>query len=274
MIKRRLGVFVILFLAMTSGAFAVETGTAEKRLKEPGMAFIEENKKLNFYSDYEYGWVKLAGNKGAWKVLTNIVAYAFDNGFSPYLDVDAWDRFGDKNTLINAGSYFRFKDSSYLRSEIGFGKDATYLPKFQTTQEYQRRLFKDIFWQFGYRFLQHPDGDIHIVYPGLIYYFGNNSLSMFYNASFTAGRGSAQWGTLKGIFALNDRLNFSLGTAVGERLYDINLLSASKEYGYIIFAGFDLQVYKEWRLRLGYSYSREVPDFIKRSMDAGFSVKF
>jgi opacity protein-like surface antigen len=107
----------------------------------------------------------------------------------------------------------------------------------------------------------------------LIYYFGNNYIAAYYNLSHTQNRGKAQWGTLKGNFAVNDRLSFWIGQAIGERLYDIWILPASKQYGYIYFCGVDLRVTKSLNLQLGYSYSRERPDFLKRSLEFGLSFK-
>lgn len=254
-------------------AHALEGTEAESRLKGKPLTTLAE-KQFLFSSYYEMSWIKLAGRKDYWRLFTNTLAYSFDNGLVPYLEIDAWDRLHDHDQLVSLGSYLKFKDSSFLHSEISFGNDITYVPRFRATQEYQRRFIQDIFWQFGYRYLNHPEDDVNIVYPGLVYYFKDHYLSLFYNASFTESRGTAQWGTIRGNFAVNDRLNLWLGTAAGERLYDIELLKASKQYGYILFLGTDFKLYKELKMRLGFSYSKENPDFIKRSLDYGLSFKF
>ncbi len=271
--RKIIGLMLVTVIIFCSYALAAENTEAETQFRKKALPELETKGWL-LSSYYEYSSIKLAGRKGQWRLLTDTLAYTFNNGLIPYLEIDSWDRFHNKDELINAGAYLKFKDNSYLHSEIGFGDDITYVPRFRSVQEYQRRLVKNLFWQFGYKYLNYSDNDVNIVYPGLYYYFKDHYLSMFYNVSFTESRGTAHWGVLKGNFALNKRLNAWIGTAVGERLYDIELLNASKQYGYIIFSGFDLTLYKELKLRLGFSYSKEKPDFIKRSVDYGLSIKF
>lgn len=271
--KKRVTIILALILIHCAWASAAEKAEVERGLKEKPLSILAK-KELFLSSYYEYGWVKLKPRKGQWRLFTNTIGYSFENGLVPYLEVDSWDRFHDKDQMISLGAYLKFEDSSYLRSEIGFGDDITYLPTFRTVQEYEHRMAKNLFWQFGYKHLNYSDNDVDIVYPGLIYYFDDHYLSAFYNASFTQSRGTAHWGTVKGNFTLSERVSLWLGTAVGERLYDIELLKASKEYGYIIFSGADFKIYKGLAFRLGFSYSREKPSFIKRSIDYGMSLKF
>jgi YaiO family outer membrane protein len=265
--------FAALILLIRSFVMADERAEAELQLKDKPLQYLKDG-QLFLSSYYEYSWIKQGARKGQWRLFTNTVGYSFDNGITPYLEVNSWDRFHDKDQLINFGGYFKFPDSSYIHSEFGFGNDISYLPVFRALQEYERRLVKNISWQAGHIYLNYPVNDVNIVYPGLVYYFGNNYVSAFYNASFIQTRGTAHWASFKGNFSLSERLNLWLGTAVGERLYDIDLLKASEQYGYIFFSGVDLKVCHDLRLRLGFSYSKERPDFIKRSIDYGFSVKF
>lgn len=269
--KKTMAATLVIALIFWCRVMAAERAETElKRKPLPGL----EEKRLLIISYYDLGWVNLAGRKDYWRLLTDTVMYSFDNGLIPYVEIDSWDRFHDKDQVINAGAYLKFKNYSFLHSEISFGNDITYVPRFRALQEYEHRLIKNISWQFGYRYLNYLDDDVYIVYPGLIYYFNDHFLALAYNASLTESRGTAQWGTLRGNFALNNRLNLWLGTAIGERLYDIEPLAASKQYGYIIFSGIDFKIYKELKMRLGFSYSKENPHFIKRNLDCGLSLKF
>jgi YaiO family outer membrane protein len=261
---------------MPSFVFASDRTTVEQQLKEKAMPIAQEQakKKLYLSSDYEYGWVTQALRKGKWGVLTNDVMYSVNDFLLPYFEATTQDRFGQTDYTFDAGTYLKFKDASYLRSEIGFGDHITYVYQFQSRLEYQHRLFKNYFWQLGYRYLNYADNDVFIGYPGLVYYFGDNYITIFYNTSHTEGRGNAQWGTVKGNFSLTDRLDAWLGAAVGERLYDIQLLPPSNQYGYIAFCGFDFKIVKDLSLRLGFSYSKEKPSFTKRGLDIGLAYKF
>lgn len=271
--KKTLAIILAVISIPWYSAFAAGNTEVETQLREKPLRVLGE-KRLFLSSYYEYSRIHQGTKKGLWRLSTTTAGYSFDNGLIPYLEVDAWDRFHNKDQMINLGAYLKFPDSSYLHSEIGFGNDITYLPRFRFVQEYEHRLAKDLFWQFGYKYLDYYNNDVHIIYPGLVYYFGDNYLSMSFNNSFTQNRGPAYWGTLKGNFVVNDRTTLWLGTAIGERLYDITPLRASKEYGYILFSGIDFKVYKDIAVRFGYSYSRERPDFTKRSIDCGLSIKF
>lgn len=268
--------WVFFALLTASHAFAAGEVVVEEQAKEKTANLMpkETNEKWYLSSYYDYGWVEINSKKGSWTVLTNNVAYSVNNRFTAYLEENTLDRFGQKGYTVNVGAYFKFPDYSYLRPEIGFGKDADYTYSSQARVEYGHRLVRNCYWQLGSRYLNYSAGDVFIVSPGLIYYFGNNYVSVFYNTSHTEGRGNAQWGTIRGNFYLNDRLSAWLGTAVGERLFDIELLPASEQYGSIAFGGIDWKLTKDIHLKLGASYSEEKPYFSKSSFEAGLSCKF
>jgi len=274
---KKLFLFGLLSLIFSFNVFSADKTEAERQVKERILPEIKkEEQKLIFNSYYEYSWIKQGQRKGDWKLLAETLAYRINDYITPYIETDTWHRLGEKDYTISAGSYFRFKDSpSYLRTELGWGADIDYVYKFKSTTEYGHRLFGNLYGEFGYKFLNYTDNDVYIMYPGLVYYFGDSYVTLFYNNSITESRGMAQWGTIKGDLKINDRLDFFLGTAIGERLYDINDLSdASKQYGYIWFASFDYKLTKNINLRLGGSYSMEKPSFIKRSIDFAFVFKY
>jgi YaiO family outer membrane protein len=265
----------IVYLLIPSAVFAVQDTIATEQLKVLKVPLEAEKGKLYFLNYEELGWVKQGATKGYWRDLTTFVSYSLNDLLLPYLEVNAWDRFGSLDQTIDLGTYLRFKDKSYLRIAAGGSPSRNYLYRFQGSIEYQHKLVNNYYWDMGLKYLNYPENnDVYIFSPGLKYYFGDNFVNVFYNASATESRGVAQWGIVKGNFAVNKRLNVWLGTAIGERLYDILPVKASKEYGYIYFTGADINVYKDFNLRLGFSYSKEVPSFIKRSLEVGGSVKF
>jgi hypothetical protein len=146
--------------------------------------------------------------------------------------------------------------------------------KFQSIAEYGHKIVKGLFWQAGYSYRNYSTNDTYTIYPGLIYYFGDSYISADYGLSLIERRGAGQFGTVKGTFALGKYLSWLIGAAVGERLYDIYELAPQKEYGYIIFTGFNINLYKNLSVRIGCSYGTEKPDFIKRSADVALSLKF
>lgn len=270
---KRLLALILFFVSVPAAVLAQERPEVEAKLRQEPARYIQDG-ELFFSSFYEYSGVKQAGRKGQWRLFANTVGYAFANGFTPYLEVDSWDRFHNQDQLFNFGAYLKFRDFSSWHSEIGFGNDINYLPRFRLLEEYEHKLAGNLSWQAGFKYLHYPANHVYTVYPGLIYYFGDSYLSAFYNLSFTEGRGTAQSGLFKGSIALNKMLDFWFGGAVGQRLYDIDLLKASKQYGYFIFIGLDFKVTKNVKFRLGYSYGMEKPAFISRSVDYGVTIKF
>ncbi len=272
-IKRLFALIPAAILSVHTLSFAQERPEIDAKLREEPVRYLENN-QFFLSSYYEYSAVKQNGRKGQWRLFANTIGYAFANGFTPYLEVDSWDRFHNQDQLFNLGAYLKFKNFSYLHSEIGFGNDITYLPRFRFLQEYEHKLAGNLSWQAGYKYLNYSANDVHTAYPGLIYYFGDSYLGAFYNLSFTESRGAAQSALFKGNLALNRWVDLWFGAAVGQRLYDINVLKAADQNGYIIYTGFDFKINTSLRLRLGFTYGKEEPAFISRSIDYGLTLKF
>jgi hypothetical protein len=263
---------------MTGSAYAVEQAETERLLRRitPPLAIAEKKEKVKdeWYVDgfYEPSDILQGSSTGHWNEITTLFGYIHKN-LRGYFSVSQLERFDNKDYTYNFGAYYSFKDC-YFHEEIGFGWDVNYIYKFQNIVEYGHRLVKDVFWQIGYNYRGYGAGDTHVVYPGLIYYFGDNYMSADYGISMIEGRGSGSFGTVKGSFAITNFLNLYGGAAFGQWLYDIYGLKASNEAGYILFTGINMKVYKGINARFGYSYGTENPKFIKRSLDFGLSVKF
>jgi hypothetical protein len=223
-------------------------------------------------SYYEPGKVVLGSRPGRWREITNRIGYKYKNILG-YATMSQWNRFSVNNYTAHFGAYLNFPNS-YTHAEAGWGWDVTYMYRFQSILEYGHRIKNGLYWQVGYNFRNYAVNDTYMVYPGLIYYFGDNYISTDYGMTLTESRGVAQFGTVKGNFALGKRFSLSLGTAVGRRVYDIFELPAYDQFGYIIFTGLNFNVCPWATARIGYSYGTEKPDFIKRSINTSISLKF
>ena len=237
---------------------------AEEQPSEQGQFFYD--------SYFEPSKVVQGSRPGRWREVTNRIGYKYRN-IQGYLTVSQWQRFSVDNYTAHFGAYLIFPDS-YAHAEAGWGWDVTYMYRFQSIIEYAHRIHKGLYWQVGYNFRNYATNDTYMVYPGLIYYFGNHYISMDYGMTLTERRGVANFGTVKGSFALTDRLSLSLGMAAGRRLYDIFVLPAYDQFGYIVFSGLNYDVCPWLTARVGYSYGTENPDFIKRSFNTSISLKF
>jgi YaiO family outer membrane protein len=193
---------------------------------------------------------------------------------TPYVDVAYYQRDTIGDYALTAGSYFKL-GTDILQVEAGAGLNIDFIYQFQTTAEYQYRLANNLYGKVRARYMRYETaGDVWIGSPvGLIYYFGDNYVTADYDLSSTAGRGTAQWGSLKADFTLNPRWGLYVGAAVGERLFDMNELPASRENGFILFTGGRFRLLQNAQLSAGFSYSEEQPTFIQRSIDVSLSIK-
>jgi len=275
----------IVFLAVTAlclfitiNSYSAEQADVERLVRTitPPISITEEKieKKDEWFVDafYEPSDIIQGNSTGHWNEITTLFGYIHKN-IHGYFSVSQLERFDKKDYTANFGNYFSFKDY-FIHTEVGFGWLVDYIYKFQSIAEYGHRLYKDLFWQIGYTYRGYSLYDTHMVYPGLIYYLGNSYISGNFGATFMESHDTATFGVIKGNFVITDFLQWNMGIAVGERLYDIYNLEARQESGYIIFTGLNIRVYKGISFRVGYSYGTEEPKFIKRSVNFALSTKF
>jgi hypothetical protein len=276
--KRYFVVIFVLTVILPEALYAAGESPTEQMLKTTIQASREAESppvskgEVSVDSYYEPSSVVQGSRPGRWREITNRIAYKYKN-IQSYITYSQWNRFSVNNYTAHFGTYLNFPNS-YVHLEAGWGWDVTYMYKFQSIVEYGHRIKNGLFWQFGYNFRNYAQNDTYMFYPGLIYYFGNNYLSMDYGTTLTESRGVAQFGTIKGNFALTERLYLLVGAAVGRRLYDIFELPADQQFGYIIFSGLSYNLSSWATVRAGYSYGTEKPDFIKRSINTSVTLKF
>lgn len=272
--------FILIFLSMMIRiSWAAEQSETERLIRRitPPLSLLEEKpkKKEEWLIDFfeEPSDIVQGSRRGHWNELTNTIGYKYEN-IQSYFSASRFERFDDDDYTASIGSYISMKDS-YAHMEAGFGWDVDYMYKLQSIIEYGHRIYKTVYLQAGYNYRDYDSGDTHLVYPGIIYYFGDNYISVDYGASGIEGRGLANFGTVKGNFAITSFLDWMGGIAFGERLYDIyGFDRASAERGFILFTGVNMEIYKDIKFRVGYSYGTEAPKFIKRSVNFGISAKF
>lgn len=270
--------FISLLVLFVPCGYTAEQAETERLIRRitPPLAVVEEKLgvKDQWYFDayYEPSNIFQGNRTGHWNEITTLYGYLHQN-IRGYLSVSQLERFDSKDYTANFGTYLTFKDF-YVHEEIGFGWDVDYIYKLQNITEYGHRLYKNVFWQVGYAYRGYPTNDTHLVYPGLIYYFGDSYMSADYGVSCIEGRDTSSFGTIKGDFAITSFLHWSCGVAFGERLYDIYELDSREEKGFILFTGININVYKGINCRVGYSYGEEAPKFIKRSLNFALSAKF
>jgi len=223
-------------------------------------------------SFYDQGNTVQGQRTGVWAEVDGWLGYKFDK-VNTYAAFSQLRRFHEKDYTANLGAYFNL-DNYSIHEELGAGWDVDFIYKFQNILEVSHKLYKNLFWQVGYNYRNYSTNDTYLVYPGLTYYFGDNYLSTNYGISHIESRGTGQFGTIKGSFAINKRLRWQVGTSIGQWLYDIYGFSPQKEYGYIAFTMFNIELFRGINLGLGYSYGTEKPHFIKRSFDCSLSYNF
>lgn len=279
LIKARVFIIALLLAVLSADpdarAAEAETETLLRR-KMPPIEMLqktpEEKDRAYFDSFFETSNVLQGVRTGRWSEFTNTYGY-IHKSIQGYFSVSRFGRFDDYDYTANIGSYFNFKNS-YFHGEIAFGWDVSYIYRCQTIAEYAHKLYKGFYWQAGYTWRDYPHADTHIIYPGLAYYFGDSYMSVDFCVSPIERRDTAKLCNLKGSFAITDFLRLIGGFTIGERIYDIYGLKASKEFGYSAFGAVNITFLKDINFRIGYSYGTEEPKFIKRSLNFGLNIKF
>ncbi len=266
--------FCLIFFTPAYAAQQTNTPNIITEAPPPIPAKIAEEEKIEVFADsyYEPSDVAQGSRKGSWKEVTDMAGLSKGN-LKGYFSVSQLRRFEDTNYTANFGAYLMMKNSS-LHFETGFAWDRTFIYRLQDIIEYSHKLYNYLYWQLGYTYRAYPTGDTHLIYPGLIYYFGDSYISANYGASIIASRGAGNMGTVKLNIALNKYVSWWWGGAYGQWLYDIDGLPASQEVGYILFSGFTYNINKWLTARIGYSYGTEKPKFLKRNLMYGLSLKF
>ena len=226
-----------------------------------------------FQNAYEYSNVDQGSRKGLWRVFSHRIGYLYDNLPAPYIDIIQDERLGETDYAYELGAYLTIPQG-YVHMAAGFSSARDFLYSWRVLAECENNILPNINFHCNARFSHYDLGDVSLFSPGLIYYFGNNYIMGHYGISHTEGRGNAQFVTGKLYISANERFSFYLGGAFGQRLYDILLLDASQEDGYISFAGIEVNCSDNINAVLEYSYAEEDPSFIKRSIRAQLKVVF
>lgn len=251
-----------------------EQVTVEQQILQTPAITLPPEDKVYVSAFYEYSWIRQSGRATQWRTARSRFAWLKEGLHLPYLEVSRYERSGNVDYTFNAGGMMRLDPESILKVEIGFGDDVSFVYRKEFSAGYERRWVKNLFWSMDARYLDYPENDVAIGSPGLTWYFGDHYVIASYNVSSTESRGVAQWGIFRGNFRVNRAIDAWIGTAIGERLYDIIPLDASKQYGYILFGGLTFRVKEDVDLRLGGSYSIEKPAFVNRSANAQLTIKF
>lgn len=275
---KKITAVLTLLAVIAPPCYAAEQGETERLMRKvtPPLAIVErkEGKKDEMYFDcyYEPSDILQGNRTGHWTELTTLYGYTHNN-INGYVSISQLERFDNKDYTANIGSYISLKNS-YVHLELGFGWLVDYIYRLQSIADYTHKLYENMYWQVGYSYRGYSSNDTHLVYPGLIYYFGDSYMSANWGVSYIESRDTANLGTIKGDFAITKFLRWSAGISVGQRIYDIYEMDAKDEFGFVLFTGFNINIYKGISARLGYSYSEEQPKFIKRSVSFALSAKF
>ncbi|MFA6078847.1 MAG: YaiO family outer membrane beta-barrel protein [Candidatus Omnitrophota bacterium] len=272
------GVLVFLLATLPAFSYAAQQSDVEKLVERlaPPRAVTEERaeEKDRWFLDafYEPSNILQGTRTGHWNEAIQTFGYQHKN-ITGYAAFSQLERFDIKDNTVNLGTYLTFHDQ-YAHIEMGYGWDCNFIYQWQVITEYGHKIYKDLYAQISYTYRAYRTDDTYLVAPGLIYYFGDSFMSANYGASYMESHDTANLGVFKGDFAITKFLRWNCGVAVGGRLYDIYGMDAADEFGYILFTGVNINVYKGWNCRVGYSYGTEEPKFIKRSVNFAASVKF
>ncbi|NQU95795.1 MAG: YaiO family outer membrane beta-barrel protein [Candidatus Omnitrophica bacterium] len=268
---------IALFLTLAFCTFTLaqyaEIATEEILSKEEPIFEKKAKDEIEISSFGEYSWVKQGSRKGNWNISINRIAYLVHNMPVAYADFTVRTRFLETDYNFDFGSYYKI-EKGYVHGEVGFGADVDYTYRLKALAEIEYKLIGTLFVNVDGTFLNYETANVFVTSPGLVYYFGNHYIAADYGMSLSEGRDPAYFGMVRGHLGLNKYLGLWFSGAAGERLYDIFELNSSKQAGYILSSGIEVTVFEDIKLRVGLSYSKEKPAFIKRSINFKGSIKF
>lgn len=269
-----IGAPLLLLMIFPTGLYATDQGETARLIEQlrPPPKTVEKD-KIYVENYYEPSFVLEGNRTGQWWENTTAFGYVHQN-ITGYGFISQLSRLGVLDNTGNIGAYINIDKNQYAHMEIGWGwGDINYIYKLQTIAEYSHRLYKDLFGQVGYNYRgYHEEGDSHTLYPGLVYYFGDNWMGATFGTNWIENRQTAYFGTVKGNFVITDHVQLWSGVAFGQRLYDI--FGINGEDGLILFGGITFTIYKGINIKVGGSYGQEEPKFIKRGLIFDASVKF
>jgi YaiO family outer membrane protein len=280
--NKKILTIVIAGLAIFCSTASGEQMAVEQEVMKEEPRFTTEGKeKVYVHSYLEYGWVKQGSRKGNWQTWQTRLAYLEDNIPAIYADITKHRRMGVDDYTIDIGSYKKV-NKGYIHGGVGYGGpggDQDFIYRFKAFLEVEQQIVGNLNLNLDAKYMHYPKtedttGDVFLLSPGLVYYFGNHYISADYGISLNTERGSASFGIVKSYFVINKYIGIYSGIAFGQRLYDIFPVAAAKQSGYILYSGIDVGGYKHIKLRIGGSYSQEGKRFIKRSIDCGGVIRF
>ena len=269
---------LVIFCSVARGE---QLAVQQEVMKQAPRFIPKDEEKVYAHSYYEYGWVKQGSRKGNWQTWQTRIAYLEENVPAIYADITKHRRMGVDDYTIDIGSYKKV-NKGYIHGGAGYGGpggDQDFIYRFKAFLEVEQQLVGNLKLNLDTKYMHYPKseettGDVFLLSPGLVYYFGNHYVSAEYGISLNTERGSASFGIVKSYFVINEHIGIYSGVAIGQRLYDIFPVAAAKQGGYILYSGLDIGVYKHLKLRIGGSYSQEGKRFIKRSIDCGGVIRF
>lgn len=231
-------------------------------------------KDFFFSSSYDYGDVKISGREEKWTVARVRVAYLRDGMQRPYFEASRYSRRSEEDYTYDIGGYFKI-DRAVLNLEMGAGQNVDYVYRFKLLGELTHPFRGNLYFKEKYKFLRNKNNNIHILSPGMIYYFGNHYILAYYNLSLTEDKGSGHWVNSKLNFNFFEKLDVWIGGALGERLYDVLEDAKAKEQeGFIVFSGVKLKIVEDTSIYVNFLFGEEDPKFIHRSIEGGLIIRF
>ncbi len=174
------------------------------------------------------------------------------------------------------GSY-RWKSGWTLYGALGFTVDPDFSPNWSAQIEPGYIFDFGLELYLKYWRIQFENEGIHVITPGLIYYFSMFMIYPRYYMSIDDAGDIAHSGMLKlGIFPI-DYLSFFVGAGLGDKTEYLEPRRGELDYYYFILAGAAWNINWRHKLMFDYIYRNEKTDtqrYIHHHFMLGYSVKF
>jgi YaiO family outer membrane protein len=169
----------------------------------------------------------------------------------------------------HAGGFRRVGDWTFAAA-AGYSDRPEFLYRLSLEGEVARRVAGGLVLHGGYRHLDFPAADVHLVQPAVSYYFSRGDVQArgYFVNNTTANRRSNTL-LLRGGMDLTPWLRVSGGAAAGTRIFDAAALQDTRAQAWVAFASASVQFAPQWRLTVGAGSAHEDPLFSQRTVSLG-----
>jgi YaiO family outer membrane protein len=204
-------------------------------LSSPSLSVAFQTKGWSFDIGVERSDVEIDEDDAVWGRERAQVGYRDPAKGGLFLAFERHTRDGLTDAVMIAGGYRRLGDWTVF-GRVGFTPKADFYFRQAIEAEVSRRAVGTLVVHMGYRYLNFPAGEVHVLTPAATYYFAKGDVHgrAFLVNNPTLDVGSSSF-LFRGNYQVRPRIRMSGGVAFGERIFDVTSLPNEPAEGWLVY---------------------------------------